>query len=232
MPRSASIVAYARRLTHKLRAALACIFYSFGMLLRRTCFTALLCVLPARYADATEWRVLKDHSAIMFEALQSGESFIGSFPEYDADITFDPNDLWGSHIRISIPVAAVKVDGTERQLAITNESWFDTATYATATFESSNIERDGEDFFGTQNDSTHYIAYGTLTIRGISRDVKIKFTATPRGRDLIAKGDFKLNRRDYFVGTGRWASNEWVAHSVNVSFSLLASPKKSLAKPE
>lgn len=227
----ASIVASGMASNHNLRAPPLPIFYI--ALMRFT--PLLLCLsvaLTAGSAGATSWEIIKKHSKIQFEAMHDGEPFTGSFPKYDAQISLDPETLWDANIRIRIPLASVLVEGRDRQLAITGESWFDTATYATATFESRNIERNGDDYHGTANDSLNYIAYGELTIRGITHDVEVHFTAVPRGENVHAKGYFDINRRDYFVGTGQWASSRWVGHRVRISFDFLARPETATAKPE
>lgn len=188
------------------------------MVWRALSFSIIFFAAPA-YA-IQQWEVDKEHSRIRFYAQQGGEQFSGSLPKYDATIAFDPDDLWGSSIEFTFNIAAITVQGEDRQAEITGEQWLDVTRYAQAHFKSTDIRQEDEG----------YVAYGALTLRGITKDVAVKFTLTPRGTDMIAKGSAIINRRDFFVGTGEFASDQWVAYPVKIKFNLLTLPKQKPAE--
>jgi len=70
-----------------------------------------------------------------------------------------------------------------------------------------------------------YSALGTLTLRGVTKDVPIdfRFTAAPGAAKL--EGSATLKRLDFGVGQGDWKSTEWVGDVVKVNFSLALKPK-------
>ena len=173
--------------------------------------TLLFSLLVSSHALAAPFSLEPSDSRIGFRAEQAGEAFEGEFPSHRATIQFDPKNLDESSISIEVDVAKVRVDGDDRQEEIIGPEWLDITRYATARFESHDIEKT----------ESGYMATGTLTIRGVSHDVAVPFTLTPRGRDYYAKGDFTIHRRDYFVGTGQWEQDTWVAFPVKIVFDLL-----------
>ena len=168
--------------------------------------------MPIGQAQAANYSIEPSDSSIGFTAVQAGEAFDGTFPNYTANITFDPEDLWNSSIQLDVHVGSVRVEGEDRQAEISGPEWLDVTRFAKASFASNDIE---------ETDNGDYIAEGTLQIRGISKEIEVPFALEPRGKDYYAKGSFIINRRDFFVGTGDWKEDTWVAFPVTVHFDLL-----------
>ena len=66
-----------------------------------------------------------------------------------------------------------------------------------------------------------YLARGTLTLRGVTRPVSVRFRfeRSPEGGARL-DGSARLRRLDFGVGQGEWTSTEWVGDEVEVSFEL------------
>lgn len=173
--------------------------------------TAALVASPALAAN---WNVDSKTSSITFTAEQSGESFGGNFPSYTAHITLDPAKPEGANIHIAIDVAAVKVEGEDRQVELPGKEWLDAKAFPKAEFTSNKVTKQADGSF---------VANGTLAIKDVKKEIAVPFTLKETGNTALAEGSFIINRTDYHVGTGDWVKDDWVKFPVKVSFALNAS---------
>lgn len=188
--------------------------------MRKLLFTATLMLLAAP-AFAAQWNVDPLTSKLIFSGEQAGEKFTGSFPKFTSVIDFDEAAPTKGSIRITIDMSNLQVDGKDRLDALPTDDWFSVAKFPTAEFTSTSINATGNDKSGIN----HYLANGTLTIRGISRELALPFSLKTTGNSTVARGNVNLNRSDYHVGQGQWKSDAWVKYAVEVSFELHASKK-------
>ncbi len=173
--------------------------------------TAALLASPA---FAASWNVDSKTSSITFTADQSGETFGGSFPNYTAHITLDPAKPEGANIHITIDVAAVTVEGEDRQVELPGKEWLDAGSFPKAEFTSTKV---------TKHADGSFVANGTLAIKDVKKEIAVPFTLKETGNTALAEGSFTINRTDYNVGTGDWVKDDWVKFPVTVSFALNAS---------
>ena len=187
----------------------------------RKFFLFVTTVLFAANALAAPWHVDPVTSLLMFEGVQSGEKFTGSFPKFTSEIDFDEAAPEKGKITITIDMASVQIEGKDRQDSLPTSDWFAVKQFPTAVFASTSIRAD----MGHHKDGQpqRYIAKGTLTIRGISKPIDLPFSLQTTGSSTIARGEVTLKRDDFSVGIGQWKSDEWVKYPVKVSFELRAS---------
>jgi polyisoprenoid-binding protein YceI len=67
-----------------------------------------------------------------------------------------------------------------------------------------------------------YEVQGTLSIKGLTREVKFPMKHTAQGKDGLLTGGFTLKRADFSIGEGMWAKFDVVANDIQVNFSLTA----------
>src|SRR5262249_39606533 len=103
----------------------------------------------------------------------------------------------------------------DRDTTIRSADIFDVAHFATAHYVTRSIAKT----------ATGYTAQGSLTLRGVTKDVPIEFRFTPGPGGARLEGSAKLKRVDFGAGQGDWKSTEWVADLVKVNFSLALKPK-------
>lgn len=162
-----------------------------------------------------DWAVDVSKSEVRFEGTQGSGKFSGTLP-FTAKIKFDPDALAASSVAVTLNVAKADTGDKERDGAIRQPDWFDVAKYPTATFTSSKMKSLG----GNQ-----YEAEGTLTLKGMTRPVKLPFTLAITGNKAVMNGQLTLNRHDFKVGVGQWASDQWVGRDVVVKVRLEAQKK-------
>lgn len=175
-------------------------------------FTAI--ALLATPALAARWQVDPVTSRILFKGDQAGETFEGSFPKFSSAITFDEAAPEKGSAHIAITMASAQIDGKDRADSLPTSDWFDVKQFPFAEFTATSFKKTGEHA---------YEAIGKLSIRGIEKPLVVPFKLDTVGSSATATGEVTLNRKDYGIGQGRWASEEWVKYPVTVSFEIHAS---------
>ena len=166
-------------------------------------------------AAADTWTVKADASRLTFEAKQAGAAFSGAFPEWSADITFDPEDLAASKVAVIVDIATATTGDAQRDANLPTPNWFDAGTHPKAIFQSAAFKKNGDDT---------YEAAGDLTLRGITKPATLVFKLTIDGDAATMTGTAKLNRHDFEIGKG--VPDQMIAPDVTVGVELSAARVK------
>lgn len=135
----------------------------------------------------------------------------GIFKVLKGVIKFDESDLASSKFILVMPVSSISTgNGMMNKKALTEE-WFDAEKYPEIKYVSTKIEKSGSD----------YVVFGTLTIKGVSKDKKVPLKVTKSGADLVFSGSFGVNRMDYKVGK----PSDAVPDIMNISYSIPVTKK-------
>ena len=169
--------------------------------------------LLSQPAAASDWRVANADSHIAFHGSMLGVPVAGYFTRFESQITFDPDDLESAHLSILIDMTAVDTAHEERDTALKLPEWFAVQSYAQAEFAATGFRRTGDGAFE---------AIGTLTLKGIKRDITLPFSLAMDGGTAVVSGSIDLNRRDFNIGDGDWANDRLVAFDVQVEFEIVA----------
>ena len=169
--------------------------------------------------DATQWQVDKSHSAVNFTINHFFTPVDGSFADYDATIHFDPENLAGSRIDVTIPVESIDTRNERRDNHLRSEDFFNTSQWSSIRFVSNSIENVS---------GNNYVAHGELTIRDITHSFELPFELLgvmehPMRENTLVAGivaDAQLMRTDYGVGVGDWAATAVVGDRVNIRLNL------------
>jgi polyisoprenoid-binding protein YceI len=158
-------------------------------------------------------------SLLRFTFEQAGATNTGRFGKYTADVTFAEDALPASKIDVSIDIASLDTGDKERDDTLKTPDLFDVAKFPKARFVSSKI---------SQVAAGRYEAQGKLTIRNVTKDIKLPITfqtKEEKGKKVgFLTGRYTVKRLEYGVGQGEWKSLEWVKDDVLVSFSLKLLP--------
>ncbi len=169
-------------------------------------------LFAASAARAEKWKIDPAQSSLTFAGTQAGEKFTGKFSRFSAAISLDPQNLAAAHIEVTVDVASAVTGDRQRDEALPGKDWFDVKKFPQARFVSKEVRRAGDS----------YEADGDLTLRGVTKPVRLKFTLRIEGNRAEAKGHAQLMREDFGVGKGEWNSDQWVAFEVGVDFDLKA----------
>jgi polyisoprenoid-binding protein YceI len=189
---------------------------------RFTSFLAALLLTGSAFAAGAapvKYTLDAGSSLLRFTFEQAGANNNGRFNKYTADVTFAADNLAASKIDVSIDIASLDTGDKERDDTLKSADLFDPAKFPKARFVSSKISAAG---------SGRYEAQGKLTIRNVTKDIKLPITfqtKEEKGRQVgYLTGRYTLKRLEYGVGQGDWKSTEWVKDDVIVTFSLKLQP--------
>lgn len=177
---------------------------------------ALLILLVAAPAAASDWLVVPAQSGIAFSPGWNGEAVEGRFPKFSAAIRFDPAKLAQARVDVSIDLAAATTNDKTVNASLPGADWFDVKKHPVARFQSTSI---------TQVKPGQYLAKGTLSLRGVSVPVSLPFTLSIQGNTAVMTGQTSLDRRSFRIGMESDAPGAWVAFPVPVKIRITATRK-------
>lgn len=170
------------------------------------CVMAALFLLPAPSQSAGMaqlWSIDPDHSSVNFAVRHIFVPIPGRFDTFSGSIRFDPENLAGSSIDVTIDTASINTFVAKRNEHLRTADFFDAARYPSMTFKSMSIvHKGGED----------YVAQGALTIKDVSLDIELPFTYLGNKKSpmdpLRTVAGFtsvlSLKLLDYHVGEDKW----------------------------
>jgi len=117
----------------------------------------------------------------------------GHFNKWEGTFDYDEADPTKSKLSVRIDAASIDTREEKRDAHLRSPDFFDAAKYPALTFESTRIERDGDD----------YVVTGNLTIRDVTRAVQLKVESLGRTKDPWGgeragfSASTSINRKDF-----------------------------------
>ena len=174
----------------------------------RTLPLALL--LAAGLAQAQQ-KLVPAQSEIAFVSKQMGVPVEGKFKRFDAQIAFDPAKPDAAKVAFTVDIASINLGSPESEAELPKATWFNTAKFPQATFQSSSVKALGGGKFEVT---------GKLGIKGNQRDVVVPMALTQAGATTTATGTFAIKRLAFKIGENEWADTSMVADDVQVKFKI------------
>lgn len=178
--------------------------------MKRLLLTLLPMLVPAG-APGAEWRST-DESTFTFASTFEGEPIEGKFEHFDARFDFDPENPTAAHLVVTVELAAADMGDEDMNAVLFDEAWFDVARFETAVYESSAVE---------QRTADEFVANGELDLKGARACVRVPFSWHRSDAGARMRGELTLQRADFGVGTGEWASGETIGLDVHLAFDVL-----------
>jgi polyisoprenoid-binding protein YceI len=164
-------------------------------------------------ATAAHWNVDAAKSKLGFSVQWSGEAFAAHFDSWKANIDFDPANLAASHADVTIALGSEASEESDFDTGLKGAQGFAAAQFPSAHFVTKSF---------THKSGNDYVADGTLTLKGISRDVSLPFVLTINGKQAHMVGTAHVVRTDFGIGQGQWAAPTPVSHDVTVNIDITA----------
>lgn len=121
---------------------------------------------------ADRFTIDPDHSNVVFLIDHLGYSrMIGQFQEFEGEFVFDNRSVENSSVEVTIMTASVDTDHQERDDHLRSPDFFNAVEFPEMTFESTAVERTGDD--------TGRIT-GDLTLLGVTKPVTLDVTFNKR----------------------------------------------------
>jgi polyisoprenoid-binding protein YceI len=168
----------------------------------------LLLVGPALAAD---WKMDPAGSKLEFIATFEKAPAPGVFKEFDTRLRFDPDKPADSRLDVTIKVTSADMNIPDVNKEIRGKDWFDYAGFPRAEFRSTDLRR---------TEGRHYVARGTLLLKGVKQPVEVPFTWTAAGDGAAMEGEFTLKRSAFGIGLGEWKATDTIGADVKVKFKV------------
>jgi polyisoprenoid-binding protein YceI len=191
------------------------------------CLLAVLLASTPFLAATTKYNIDVAHSNIGFAIpIAGGLSHVrGKFTDFTVNIVYDDKDVAKSSVDAVIKAASIDTGIENRDKHLRTADFFDVEKYHEITFKSSQIMKKGKGF----------IAHGTFTMHGVSKEIALPFTINGVNRDqktgktvLGLTARTALNRRDFGINYARPDFPDFVGDMVEIELNIItraASPQ-------
>ncbi len=187
-------------------------------------FLLVLAVAPAQAAD---YQLDPPHSAVGFAVKHLTVSTVrGGFGEFSGAFNVDDADFTKSSFEVRIKTASINTQNERRDNHLRSPDFFDVANHPEIVFKSKRIEKSGDG----------YVAIGDLTIRGVTKEVPLRFSAAGPirmgNRSVIGvEGSTTINRHDFGVSWSRALDGGGLVVADDVRIELSVELVKADAPP-
>ena len=143
---------------------------------------------------------------ILFKIKNSGLTVDGSFKGLTGNILFDSKNIATSSFDVNIDTKTIKTGNNTRDGHLKKKEYFDVDNFPSINFKSKKIDLT----------KSGYLVTGNLTLKGISKEIKIPFTYTENNNGGVFNGSFTINRLDYKVGDSSWILSDDATIVLNI----------------
>lgn len=190
---------------------------------------SLLAGLPAQAADT--YTIDANHSEVSFQVRHLVSKVRGGFNTFEGTIQMDRADPANSSVTFNIDAASIDTDLNDRDQHLRSEEFFHVEKFPRITFESKEVKKTGEG---------SYEVTGTLTMRGVSKEITLPVTYLGEVTDPWGnvKAGFEtavtLNRKDFGINwnTALDQGGLLLGDEVSIDISLEAAKAKEPATAE
>ena len=165
-------------------------------------------------APVTHYVLDQARSTLEFTFVQAGAQNKGKFTRFPVSFDFAPGNLAGSRLEVTVEIGSLDTGDKDRDDTLRSADLFAVTKFPQAHFSASQFNRT----------AAGYEAIGKLTIRGVTRDMRVPFTFRTAEEQGVAvgymSGKTSVRRLDFGVGQGDWKATDQVGNEVGVTFAL------------
>ncbi len=147
----------------------------------------ILAATTPLHAEVTRFRIQPEASALTFHATSRLMNADGKFSRFAGDVTVDPADLTTARVTVSGEATTLDTGITMRDRHLRSEDFFPVEKFPAITFESLRVE----------GAARRLLVVGRLTLRGVTREVRVPVDVNVTGKRLEARGQFDVKRIDH-----------------------------------
>ena len=174
-------------------------------------------LLTGMSAQAADWVIDKADSKAIFKWTYSGTPYQGEFTNISATFAIAPLNPTQCKFDVTIPIIDMVIDDAETMDYLLDLELFDVDQFPVATFKAEKCSIDGIDAFTSE---------GTLTIRDQTNPISFPFNLSVGMEDggvrFHLTSEVTINRLEYGVGQGYWASTAAIPNEVVVEVDVYA----------
>lgn len=156
----------------------------------------------------SNWSI-QPESKVTFKIKNAGFNVNGSLGGLNANIKFSPDQLANSKIEASVEVKSIDTGVNARDKHLKKEDYFHVEKYPKIEMVSQRI---------APSKSGDFIAYFKISIKGVTKDIKVPFKYQLENGLARFNANFTLNRLDYGVGGKSFI----LANNVKIRLDIIA----------
>lgn len=186
--------------------------------IRYTLAALLTLNMYASVANAESYAIDQSHSKVGFTVTHMMISEVdGTFSDYQGSIELDGTDLLTLKSSGTIKVASISTDNEKRDKHLRSPDFFDAEKYPEIKFVTT----------GVKKEKSGYVATGKLTMRGVTKDVRLPLTLKgpikgPWGNTRIGlKAEIVIDRQDFGVSWSKTLDAGGLVVSDEVTIELV-----------
>jgi polyisoprenoid-binding protein YceI len=164
-------------------------------------------LLGGSAAEGQSYHPVDKSSSIKVTVKNAGMDVEGKLTGLEGEISFNPADLKSASFSISVDAKTINTGIDVRDESLRGEEYLNTGAHPRISFVSKQV---------TQVRPGSYLVKGTLTIRGISKDINLPFTAVQKEDGLLFSGECRVSRMDYKIGVGSLVLSDGMQLSLKV----------------
>jgi polyisoprenoid-binding protein YceI len=175
-------------------------------------YASLLLIMLSTLAMSSlfqSWTITND-----YQVRFSGTGAIGNFRGLEGDIQFNPTDLNESRMDVRVAVATIDTGNKTKDRHARGASWFDAEQYPHIRFVSSSFRQT----------KAGYVVEGKLTLRGVTKAIRIPFAFEDATAGKVFNGKFTVNRHDYGI-EGPWLAALTVGDEFTIQLRVSVTPQ-------
>jgi polyisoprenoid-binding protein YceI len=147
----------------------------------------ILAATAPLHAEVTRFRIQPQASEVAFHATSRLMNADGRFSRFAGDVTVDPADLHTARVTVRVEADSLDTGIAMRDRHLRSEDFFHVEKFPAITFESLRVEGAGR----------RLLVVGRLSLRGVTREVRVPVDVSVAGNRLEARGQFDVRRTDH-----------------------------------
>jgi len=163
--------------------------------------------VSAEAAFEPNWQVDAEASSITFSGTHDGNTFTGTFANWDAAIQFDPEQPADAEVRVTVSMANATASQKLYEDSLPSPEWFNTAAFPTASVEILQVASTGDGAFTST---------ARLTLKDITVDAAFPFTLNIDGNQAQMSGQAVFQRKPLDLGQSSDPNADWVSEDITV----------------
>jgi polyisoprenoid-binding protein YceI len=150
-------------------------------------------------------------SSLTFTFDQGGAASKGSFRQFATELVYDEKSPAASSLNVKVQTGSIDTQDQERNDMLVGADLFDAKKFPTAQYTATSL---------TKNSAGGLEAAGKLTLRGVTRDLRLPLKIERTAAGLTLSGETAIKRLDYGVGQGDWKATDGVADEVKIQYKV------------
>jgi len=169
---------------------------------------------PAAATSASSpahWVQAPTGSSLTFTFDQAGAASKGSFKQFATKLIYDEKSLSAGSLEVKVQIGSIDTQDQERNEMLAGADLFDAKKFPTAQYIANTLAK---------NSTGGVDAVGKLTLRGVTRDLRIPLKIVRTAAGLELSGETAIKRLDYGVGQGDWKATDSVGDEVKIQYKV------------